>query len=188
MYCKPYSLYTVNMTKYIAMLRGAGPGNPNMHQHKLIAAVEALGFSNVHAVISSGNVIFESDSTDSKTLESRLEKMWPVSLGFISTTIVRSQVQLQNLIAANPFKDIQDLPGSRLNVTFLKDQPANIVAFPHHGLRFYAVGEYDGAVCSVLDLSGGKTPGVFSWVDEQYGPENTSRTWKTVQRILKKME
>lgn len=181
-------MYNTVMTKYVAMLRAAGPGNPNMHQHKLIEVVESAGFSNVRAVISSGNVVFESGSKDIKALEAKLEKLWVAKLGFTSTTIVRSQEQLQLLVAMNPFKDIQDEPGSRLNVTFLKVAPEDSGIFPHRGLRFYALGEYNRTVCSVLDLSGGKTPGVFTWIDKEYGPANTSRTWKTVQRILQKME
>lgn len=176
------------MTKYVALLRGAGPGNPNMHQKKLVAAVESLGFSNVRAVISSGNVVFEADTRDISELEKMLEKVWPEQLGFQSTTIVRSQKQLQKLIATPLFEDIKDAPASRLNVTFLKNNPLDHIKFPHHGLRFSVLGMQDNTICSVLDLSDNKTPGLFTWIDKQYGPQNTSRTYKTVQRILAAMK
>ena len=48
------------MIKYVALLRGIGPGNPNMRNDKLRSVFEKLGFSNVKTVISSGNVLFES--------------------------------------------------------------------------------------------------------------------------------
>lgn len=50
------------MTTYVALLRGILPLNPNMHNQKLRGVFEKLGFSNVHTVISSGNVIFETNS------------------------------------------------------------------------------------------------------------------------------
>ena len=63
------------MTKYIALLRGIGPGNPNMRNDKLCGVFEKLGFSNVTPVISSGNVIFESDEINKKTLELKIESV-----------------------------------------------------------------------------------------------------------------
>ena len=63
------------MTKYIAFLRGIGPGNPNMRNEKLRGAFEELGFKNVQSVISSGNVIFDSpaggQAKNIKTLDGR---------------------------------------------------------------------------------------------------------------------
>ncbi|NHH98070.1 hypothetical protein DYY66_1506 [Candidatus Nitrosotalea sp. FS] len=88
--------------KYVALLRGIGPSNPNMHGSKLKRVLEDLGFSNVMPVISSGNVIFESDSKDTAKLEETIQKDWPEKLGFSSTTIVRSQRQLQALVDKNP--------------------------------------------------------------------------------------
>ncbi|MBA3630747.1 MAG: DUF1697 domain-containing protein [Actinobacteria bacterium] len=43
------------MKSYVALLRGIGPSNPNMRNDRLRAVFEDLGFSNVRAVISSGN-------------------------------------------------------------------------------------------------------------------------------------
>ncbi len=108
------------MTKYVALLRGIGPGNPNMRNDKLCKVLEDLGFSNVTPVISSGNVIFESDKTDKKALESMVEKAWPEQLGFSSTTVVRSQKDLEKLIKAKPFGDLEHGPSSYLLVTFFK--------------------------------------------------------------------
>jgi hypothetical protein len=47
--------YTTSM-RYVALLRGIMPTNPNMKGEKLKAVFEGLGFSNVHTVIASGNV------------------------------------------------------------------------------------------------------------------------------------
>ena len=78
------------MTKYIALLRGIAPTNPNRRNDKLRGVFEKLGFANVKTVISSGNVVFESPSTSVRKLEDAIEKALPEELGFHSTTIIRS--------------------------------------------------------------------------------------------------
>lgn len=76
--------------RYVALLRGIAPTNPNMHQAKLCGVLERLGFGNVRGVISSGNVVFASRARNVPRLEATIEKAWPKELGFRSTTIVRT--------------------------------------------------------------------------------------------------
>jgi uncharacterized protein (DUF1697 family) len=173
------------MTKYAALLRGIGPSNPNMHQAKLAGVLEELGFSNVQGVISSGNVIFESSSKDIKSLEDKIEKAWPAKLGFNSTTIVRSQRQLRALVDADPYEGAEHSnKGSYQLVTFFKSPPKT----PPKA-NYYAVLSVN-ALCSSLDNSGvnADTPKFMAQLDKQFGKDQiTSRTYKTVQRILQKM-
>lgn len=175
--------------KYVALLRGIGPSNPNMHQAKLASVLEKLGFTNVRAVISSGNVVFESDLTDKAALEDRIEKAWPRELGFTSTTIVRSQRELQELTARNPFKDSTDKTLYGL-VTFFKHPQKIDFKIPHQpeGKPFRIIAAGKDFVCTITDVTAAKTPDTMSWLERQFGKGITSRTPGTVQRILKKME
>ena len=177
------------MTNYVALLRGIGPGNPNMRNERLRAFFEDLGFSNVKTVISSGNVIFESPSRKVKELENTVEEALPQNLGFNSTTIIRSKRDLQRLAAINPFGGLEHSQRSSLNVTFLKRKTKTDIKFPYKAEeRGYTVlGMYGNAICSVLNLTGGNTPDYFHWVEKKFGKEITTRTWKTVERILKVM-
>src|SRR5687768_18020959 len=177
------------MTKYVALLRGIGPGNPNMRNDKLRAFFEKLGFANIQTVISSGNVVFESPSRNIKKLEETIEKALPERLGFTSTTIIRSKNQLQQLVDKDPFKGMQHSQKSSLNVTFLKHKTKKDTEFPHKvDDRAYTVlGMYDGAICSVIDLTTSKTPDLMLRLEKKFGKEITTRTWKTVERILKAM-
>ena len=77
------------MQKYVALLRGIGPGNPNMRNDKLRGVFEKLGFANVQTVISSGNVLFDPPAggpfKNAKKLEATIEKALPkhpISLNF----------------------------------------------------------------------------------------------------------
>jgi len=178
------------MTKYVALLRGIAPTNPNMRNDKLRGVFEKLGFENVKTVISSGNVVFESSSRSARQLEETIERALPEQLGFTSTTIIRSKAQLQRLVYKNPFKGMDHSQKSSLNVTFLKKRTRSRMKFPYKvdDRDYKLLGMYEGAVCSVIDLTSSKTPDLMLWLEKEFGREITTRTWKTVERILKVME
>ena len=177
------------MTKYVALLRGIAPTNPNMRNDKLRGVFEKLGFENVKTVISSGNVIFESPSRSAAKLEASIEKALPEHLGFTSTTILRSQGQIKRLVDQNPFKGMEHSQKSSLNVTFLRKKRKIDLKFPYkvENRDYTLLGMYDGAICSVIDLTSAKTPDLMVWLEKQFGKDITTRTWKTVERILKAM-
>jgi len=175
--------------KYVALLRGIGPGNPNMRNDKLRSVFEDLGFTNVQSVISSGNVVFESKLTDTKSMETMLEAAWPEKLGFNSTTLVRSAEQLQKLVKANPFKDLQHGPQTYLLVTFFKNPTKVNFKLPHQpeGKSYRLLRVVDNTLFTTTDNTLTKTPDLMTWLEKQFGKQISSRTWLTVHRILKKM-
>jgi uncharacterized protein (DUF1697 family) len=168
---------------YVALLRGVGPSNPNMHGAKLKAAAESAGFTNVQTLLASGNIIFESSSKDLIEIEAELERTWPTHLGFNSMTIVRSQQQLQALVDANPYKGAEHSDkGSYLLVTFFKTPPN-----PPPVENYYGVSGVN-VLCSSYDNSNLASPKFMAMLDKLYGKDQiTSRTWLTIQRILTKM-
>jgi uncharacterized protein (DUF1697 family) len=175
------------MAGYVALLRGIAPTNPNMRNQKLREVFETLGFKNVKTVISSGNVLFESPSKNIKALEEKIEKAFPARLGFNSTTIIRSREELQRLAHDQPFDGMTHSPKSYLTVTFLKHRAQTKLTLPYKVAdRDYEVlAMYDREVCSVLDQTSGKNPDLMVWLEKQFGKEITTRTWLTVERILK---
>jgi uncharacterized protein (DUF1697 family) len=174
--------------KYVALLRGIGPMNPNMRNDKLRTAAEKAGLSNVSTVISSGNIIFESSESDTKKLEKALEAAWS-NLGFTSTTIVRSQKQLASMVASQPFKGFDDLPESRLHVTFVQHTPPPLPLPRHDEANLYHVlASHHGAIYSVVDSTSQKTPNLMAWLEKQCGKAITTRSWRTVQLIIRRME
>lgn len=160
-----------------------------MQNDKLRGVFEKLGFANVRTVISSGNVIFESPSRSVRKLEESVENAFPKELGFKSITIIRSQKQIQKLVAQSPFRGMEHSQKSNLNVTFLKKKKRPDIKFPYKvdDRDYELLGMYDGAICSVIDLTSAKTPDLMLWLEKQFGKEITTRTWKTVERILKAM-
>src|SRR5688572_9737777 len=178
------------MASYVAFLRGIGPGNPNMANDKLRGVLEELGFSEVQSFISSGNLIFKSDETDIAKLEEMMEQAWTKKLGFSSTTVVRSKEQLQKVVDNNPFEGLTHSQKTYLLVTFFK-KPAKLpFKTPHHpeGSPFYLPAGDGNVMFSVSDTTKTQGATIMVWLERQFGKEITSRTWLTVQRILKRMD
>lgn len=177
------------MTKYVALLRGIGPGKRNMQNDKLRGVFEQLGFTNVQSVISSGNIIFESDSTDMGEMEKQIEEAWPAMLEFTSTTIIRSQQQIQKLVESTPFNDLEHSNKTFLMVTFFKKPQELPFKLPHHpdNKAYYFTSGDSTELCSVTDNTIVKTSDIMAFIEKQFGKDITSRSYLTVQRILKKM-
>ncbi len=161
-----------------------------MRNEKFREVFGKLGFGNVQTVISTGNVLFDSPSRGAKALEAKIEKAIESQLGFSSTTIIRSHQQLERLVDDNPFGKRKDTPTKRLNVTFLKEKQKTDLRFPYKADKkgYSVIGMKDREVFSVVDLSGATTPDLMAWLDKQFGKAITTRTWKTVGKILKKFE
>jgi uncharacterized protein (DUF1697 family) len=177
------------MPKYVALLRGVGPSNPNTRNKNLRRVFEDLGFKNVQTVISSGNVLFESPSKDVRKLESIIERELQKQLDFRSDTIIRSKEDLEDLFNKNPFGELKDTPRSKLNVTFLKNKPETDLKFPYKPENdgFVILGVFNGSICSTVDLEISKTPHLMSWLEKEFGKQITTRTWRTVNRIFNKL-
>jgi uncharacterized protein (DUF1697 family) len=156
------------MTTYVALIRGIGPTNPNMKGAKLKATFETLKLKNVIPVIASGNVVFQSDTKDVSKLELQLEETMYKQLGFRRSVIIRSKEDLEKLVKKDPFKNIEDKKPNYLIVTFFKDGKKELP--------------------TVLKLTEGKTPDFMRDIEKKHGKEITTRTWKTIGRILKKMD
>lgn len=177
------------MTQYVALVRGIGPGDPRKTNDKLRGVLESLGFVNVRSVISSGNIVFESEEADTNKLADDIEAAWPQLLGFEASTIVKSQQQLQKILDADPFDGTPHSRGSYLLVTFFR-QPTTIpfdLPYQPEGKPYKLVGSAGNALFTITDNTIVKTPDLMGWLEKQFGKNITSRTPLTIGRILKKM-
>jgi uncharacterized protein (DUF1697 family) len=179
----------MRVTRYVALLGGIAPTNPNMANANLRAVCEGLGLHAVQTVISSGNVLFESDTSDPAGLGETIEAAWPRQLGFTSTTILRAEAELEALVESDPFAGRTHGSETYLLVTFAKHPFTVEYAFPYQPPErdYWIVGATSGELFSVTDTAGSQTPDVMSWIESRLGKEISSRTWLTVNRILERM-
>ena len=90
--------------KYVAFLRGINVGGKNMiKMETLRGSFEALGFENVKTYINSGNIVFETARTDDKKLAERIEKAIENEFGLNIKTMVRSLIEIEEIVKNNPF-------------------------------------------------------------------------------------
>lgn len=160
-----------------------------MRNENLRGVCNSLGFTNVPTVISSGNIVFDAGGEPDE-IESQLEAAWPDQLGFDSMTIVRSREALEALVNLRPFDEREHGRNTYLLATFAKSPLTVPFDVPHRpdDEAFEVVGLTHRELFTVSDNTAAKTPDVMSWLEKQFGREITSRTWLTVQRILKKMD
>ncbi len=157
------------MTQYVALLRGINSGrNPAQSMENLRRIFEDLGFRDVRTVIASGNVLFETGTSDRRALEERVEKALLEETGIDTVAIVRTREEIANLIDRHPFRNVTITPTTKPYATFLKDPPARPAEFP--GGRGYTVLEIlSDVVLSVVDLSAVRTPDLMRDLETAFG-------------------
>ena len=100
-------------------------------------------------------------------LEEKIEKELFKQLGIKCPAYIRSKEQLEGIIKKDPFKGAVHSKSSYLIVSFLKKAPYEIF--------------------TSVDTAASTTPKFMTDLDKKYSKTVTTRTWKTVERILAKM-
>ena len=109
------------MPRYCALLRAINVGGHTVKMAELCALLAPLKLANLTSVIASGNLLFESSSTDAAKLEQRIEKCLLDSLGYEVTTFVRTPAEMQSIVDHVPFPEPGVFrEGDKMQVVFLK--------------------------------------------------------------------
>ena len=112
------------MPRYVALLRAINVGGRRVKMDHLREIFGAPGFANVETFIASGNVIFDSETEDTETLERKIEDHLRESLGYEVATFVRTASELENISRYRPFDSSDlDAEGTSLYIAFLQDKP-----------------------------------------------------------------
>src|SRR6266404_5964576 len=91
------------MPKYVALLRATNVGGHTVKIDRLRFLFESLGLLNVETFISSGNVIFDSKSRNTKALQKKIESYLLETLGYEVATFIRSTSELVDVARYKPF-------------------------------------------------------------------------------------
>jgi uncharacterized protein (DUF1697 family) len=110
------------MKLYVALLRGINVGGKNIiKMTELAACFEALGFFDVRTYIQSGNVIFRANEPDRPGLAFMLEESLSKTFSYQSRLVIRSDDELEEIVAYAP-KGFGSNPAAyRYDVIFLKE-------------------------------------------------------------------
>ena len=156
----------------------------NCKMPELKKALELAGFKDVKTVISSGNAIFSAPKTSDKALEQKIEKTLQKHLGRSFYTIVRSIDELNHLVETNPVAKFKLKPTMKVVVTFMRDKPTLKAQLPIEtkGASILTVEGRDAFTAYIRSEEG---PAFMVFIEKNLGKEVTTRTWDTVNRIIK---
>jgi len=176
--------------RYIAFLRGINVGGHHkIPMADLRNALGKLGLKNVETILNSGNVIFDSSTDCSESLEKMISKKLEKRFGFTVPTIIRKSEMIYQLINDSPFQDVKITKDIRLYVSFLKKNIQSDLKLPwissDNSLKI--IGKRDKTILSILDISVSKTPHAMKIIEKFFGTDTTTRNWKTIERIVKKL-
>jgi uncharacterized protein (DUF1697 family) len=180
------------MKRYVALLRGIAPSGTNMTNDKLRGVFEDLGFANVGSVLASGNITFQAPDEDVAALEQRIEDALAIGLGIASRTIIRDDGELRALVDSQPFAALTHSRETYLTATFLKHGAAAPINLPEAAGPHPWVVSYDPVARAILAVTDNRTAGggsgFMAWLETSCGKDVTTRSWLTVQRVLRKLE
>ena len=176
--------------KYSAFLRGVNVGG----HHKvpmvdLKVTLKSLGYTDIITILNSGNVIFDAPIQDVKDLEKSIEVTLESAFGFPIPTCIREASDIVRFHESDPFKNSTVTKDIRFYISFLKEPTTSDITIPYRSLdySYKIIEEREKTILSVLDLSISQTPKAMSILEKTYGKDITTRNWKTIERIIKKL-
>ena len=110
------------MNRYVAFLRGMNLGRRRIKNPELCAAFEDIGFTNVAAYLASGNVIFDADDSDFKSVASSIESGLRESLGYEVPTFLRGAEEVRAIAGYAPFADVTEERTGKMQVAMVRDE------------------------------------------------------------------
>jgi len=185
----------LNVPDYVALMRGVAPSTPPRNNASIMQALGTLSFTSLAPVLSSGNYVFTADPASNDDLATSIEAALLKELGVPIMTIVRRRDQLQTLVDKNPLAGVPHGPETYHLVTLFR-QPVDVgFELPHQpdGKSFQLVAYIEDALFTLSDnrpnQNGGQSDSasLMTWLERRYGPNLTSRTSLTLQKVLKKM-
>lgn len=105
---------------------------------------------------------------------------------------MRTYSELRALVDSDPFPGMTHGPNTYLTATFIKGAGEVPDVLPRHLDLGTKIVRYDAAARAVLAITDNTEPtrgrGFMDWLQWSYGRGITTRSWLTVQRIVRKIE
>ena len=177
------------MSRFFAFLRAINVGRGRtVKMQSLRRVFESLGFCRVATFIASGNVIFETTTKSTNTLERKIETALEKALGYEVRTFVRREAELAKIANYRAFPRSNFDDTWQMNIIFLADDlnqkvkqgvealQTNTDAFEVHGREIYWLRRRK------------QNRGLFSTVplEKIFGRAFTVRGADTIKRIASK--
>jgi uncharacterized protein (DUF1697 family) len=174
------------MIEYIIFLRGINvSGQKVIKMQDLAKLFESFGFNNVKTYLQTGNILFDSDETDSEKIIKIIDDGIYQELGYKVTVILRTKQELLDVVDSNPFKDYEG--DVKYYLTFLAEKPKQPPALP---IRMNDIeNEVFKLENNIVYTVGFNVKGRYGFpnvfIEKEFGVPATTRNWNTILKILK---
>ena len=110
--------------RYVAFLRAINVGKRTVKMRDLKTAFESIPLKNVETFIASGNVVFDSASRNTVSLERKIEAKLRDVFGFEVETFVRSVEEVRRIAECGPYREaLTDAKGHIVYIGFIREAP-----------------------------------------------------------------
>lgn len=178
------------MKTFISILRGINVSGHNMIKMDVLRELYSeLKFTNVETYIQSGNVAFESMTTDGEELARQISKKLLLKLSATVLVLVLEPNELKIIAKNNPFIKRKEDPRF-LHVTFLSEAPKKEDLGAIQKERFgQDEFEVSGKAVYLFCPGGyGKTKLNNAFFEKKLKVKATTRNWNTVLKLLEMAE
>ena len=112
------------MKTYISILRGINVSGKNMIKMEALKTMYiGMGFHNVSTYIQSGNVVFQSEQTNTVALGQLISDEILKRFELQVPVLIREYRELKDILSVNPFLKANGEDISKLHITFLSELP-----------------------------------------------------------------
>lgn len=174
------------MNTTIALLRGINVGGKRMKMADLRTLFADMGFPNAKTMLQTGNVAFQTDSTDTDQLVTTIEKGIQDHFGFESRIIIRTPDQIRAVLDNHPFTDEQLENGKWSIVAFLNTAPnssdLDALISAHQGPEFIHLQGKELFVYYTEGAARSKLTNNF--IEKYLEVVSTARNWNTTRKLL----
>jgi uncharacterized protein (DUF1697 family) len=170
----------------IGLLRAINVGGRNrVAMAALRDMLAELGFRDVQTLLQSGNVVFRGGRSTGAALEKLLEAETKQRLAVEVDYVVRTEKDLQTVIAQNPFKNEARLDPGHLVVMFLKSAAqAKQVAALEGAIRGRETLRAAGKHLYIVYPDGiGVSKLTGALIEKHLATRGTARNWNTVLKL-----
>lgn len=172
------------MPRFVVLLRGVNVGKAKrVAMADFRAQLADLGYSKVTTLLNSGNAVFHAKSASAAKHAEAIATMLKRELDFDVPVIVKSAVELETIIAENPF-DVDDTDHSRFFAIFsaTTEALADLTAItplvvPPEKFALKAHAAYLHCANGILESKAGKA------LLGKVGKQVTTRNWATTLKL-----
>lgn len=176
------------MVNYIAFLRGINVGGQKViKMDDLTRIFKSLGFADVKTYIQSGNIVFNSNESNSDLLSEVTEEYLFKKLGYRVTVLLRTKDEIEILIKQNPFEEFNDLKNVKFYVSFLRNAPLKLhdlpLISPNKDIEIFKIKNLEAYIISRYIKGRFGFPNHY--IEKEFGVLATTRNWTTVINLFR---